>query len=151
MPASWNPVHLRIFVLTLFHGKWRSLRQVHFYNQQKLPKSEKRQRRKETKKGLWFSDRWGGFIWLQRLLGPFRLSFGPLWALLVVKAKHVTCLSPYLKPTPAVSNKASKQYYFLSVCSNLSMAIFPLSQHFPPFPFLSGIHFYWSPGIVPSA
>lgn len=87
-------------------------------------------------KGLWFGDRWGVFIWLQRLHEAFGLSFGSLVALSVVEAKHVMCLGSYLNPSPAVSNKRSKQLYFLQVWPNMSMAIFfpPILRISPSFP-----------------
>lgn len=86
-------------------------------------------------KGLWFGDRWGVFIGLQRLHEAFSRSFGSLVALSVVEAKHVMCLSSSLNPSPAVSNKRSKQFYFLQVWPNMSMAIFfPHSSHFTLFP-----------------
>ena len=47
--------------------------------------------------------------------------------------------------------KQSKQCYFLSVWRNVSVAVSPHSPHFPPFPFLFGIHFYWPPCFVPCA
>lgn len=102
-----------------------------FCHPQKLPR--KRQwERGHVKKGLWFSDRWGGFIWLQRLPEPFRLSFGSVFPLSVVQAKHVIRLGPNSKPTPAVANKRSQQCYFLSVRRNVSMAISPPFLHFSP-------------------
>lgn len=52
-------------------------------------------------------------------------SWLSLVALSVVEAKHVMCLSSYLNASPAVSNKSSKQFYFLQVWPNMSMAIFP--------------------------
>lgn len=62
--------------------------------------------------------------------------FGSLVALSVVEAKHVMCLGSYLNPSPAVSNKRSKQLYFLQVWPNMSMAIFfpPILRIFPSFP-----------------
>lgn len=95
-------------------------------------------------KGLWFGDRWGVFIWLQRLHEAFSQSFGSLVALSVVEAKHVMCLGSYLNPSPAVSNKRSKQLYFLQVWPNMSMAIFfpPFFAFYPLFPVLCSIHFY---------
>lgn len=110
---------------------------------QKLPRTKKRQWERGHQKGLWFCDRWGGFIWLQRLPESFRLSFGSLLTLSVVQAKRVICLGPNLKPTPADANKRSEQYYFLSVCPYVSMAISPLFLNISCVVlFLSGTRFY---------
>lgn len=85
------------------------------------------------KKGFWISDRWGSFIWLQRLWESVRLSFGPLFALSVAEAGHVICFSSHWKPTPAVANKKIKTMLLsLSVAQQVNGYFSP---HFPPFYF----------------
>lgn len=54
----FNPVHLRICVLSfnflffIFKGIEGALKQVHLYNKQQLPKSEKREMEKEGRKAF---------------------------------------------------------------------------------------------------
>lgn len=86
--------------------------------------------RKDAKRGrggLWISDRWGGFIWLQSPLEPFRPRFGRRFALSVVLAKHMMCLHPRWKPTPAAANKKIET---MLLSLTLPQRV---NGHFPPF------------------
>ena len=95
---------------------------------------------RRRKKGLWISDRWGGFIWLQRLVEPFCFRFGSLCALSVVEAMHVMCLSPCWKPTPAVANKNIQTMLLsLSLAQHVNGDVFFPFSTFPPF-FLPSWH-----------
>lgn len=77
-------------------------------------------------KSFEISDRWDGFIWLQRLLESQGFSFGSLFALLVVEAKHVVCLGS----TPAAANKNIKT---MQLCVRLARHLIGYFFLFPTF------------------
>lgn len=117
-----------------------------------FPRVKRERGRMETKKGLWISDRWGGFIWLQRLVEPFRPSFGSLFALSVAEAKHVMCLSPRWKLYPCCcKQKDPNNATFSQSGATCQWLFFPILHIYPLFPSFFGIHFYWSPCFVPRA
>lgn len=126
----FNPVHLRICVgaREVKEPCNRFICTIH--------KSFLRVKREgeRSKKGLWISDRWGGFIWLQRLQEPFRPSFGHVLALSLVKAEHVMCLRSRWKSTPAVVNKKIQTILLsLSLAHHVSGYFTPISTISPFF------------------
>lgn len=67
---------------------------------------------------------------------PLKSGFGPLSAFSVVRGKHVTCLGPRWKSTPAVATeKTSTMPLSLSLGQHVN-GHFPPFSIFPPFSFL---------------
>lgn len=77
LPDYCNSLHFGSWCFDfVFQGKWSSPITGSFVQSTKASQDWKAtEGERRRKKGLWFSDRWGGFIWLQRLQELFRLSF----------------------------------------------------------------------------
>lgn len=104
------------------------------------------------KKGFWISDRWGGFIWLQRLWESLRLNFGSRFALSVVevKARDVPQFSLAAYPR-CCKQKPQNNATFSQSGATCQWLFFPILHILPLFPSFLALPFYWLPCFVSSA
>lgn len=73
--------------------------------------------------------------WLYLTSKTLRPSFSSLFALSVAREKHVMCLGPHWKPTPAVTNKKIQTILLsLSLAQQVNGYFSPILHIFPLFP-----------------
>lgn len=153
MPDLCRPEPSENVCFDFIQGKWRSLITGSFVQIRKASQEWKeREGEKRRKKGLWISDRWGGFIWLQRLLESFRPSFGTLFCSFssLSEARDVPqslleaypCCYKHKDPNNATLSQsgATCQWLFFPI-----LYIFPLFPSFLAFIFIGRLVLYPMP------